>query len=457
MTTAQIYLSRDGAEQFLARADDVGFEPDTTTEAAVVNLFPERRYQAILGFGGAFTETSAYNFAQVSPDNQAKILRAYFDKATGLGLNFCRTQIHSSDFSLAEYTYVDDGDASLASFSIEHDRRWLLPFIKAAQALAGDLLLFASPWSPPAWMKDNGKFIEGGKLLPQYADTWARYMAKYLTEYGKEGIDFFGLSVQNEPAAAQTWESCQYSAEEEALFVRDHLKPALVAAGLPEARILIWDHNKERVYDRARDVLAQPGVAECVWGVAFHWYSGDHFAGLAMAHEAFPDKALVFSECSVGSGRREIMTGPHSSWDGLALHTRELIGDFNNYTTAVVDWNLIVDETGGPYHNRDAGCKAPIVVDPTTDTVTLEPLYYAVAHFSRFVARGAVRIGSSTFSDEVPAVGFVNPDSALVAVLLNTAATEQPVNLRLNDTVAAIVLPARTLATVVVPAAPAAA
>ena len=452
MTKATMTVSREGAAQMLAAQADIVFKPDTETENHVINIVPGLRYQEIIGFGGAFTETSAYNYSKMSEKSKRKIIDAYFDKEKGLGYSFCRTHIHSCDFSLDRYTYVADSDESLTTFSVDRDRRYIIPFIRAAQQTAGDLFLFASPWSPPGWMKDTGDICHGGRLLDRYYGTWAAYITKYLTEYKKEGIDFFGLTVQNEAKAWQTWESCQYTAEEEALFVHNYLRPALDKAGLGGAKIMIWDHNKERVYDRARDSFKVPGAADDIWGVAFHWYSGDHFAALDMAHEAFPDKPLVLSEFCLGGSRGETAQGPHSSWAGVEIYASELIGDFNHHMAASVDWNMIVDENGGPYHDRERGCKAQIVVDPETDAVSLEPTYYCVAHFSRFIRRGAVRIGSSTFSESVKAAAFQNPDGGIAVVVLNCAKEADDVSLRLGGTTAKATLPAKSLTTFVIPA-----
>ncbi len=449
MTIATVHTSHKGADRMLAQGAQLALVPDEETEARVVNLYPERRYQEIVGFGGTFTEASAYNYSRLGPESRRKVLEAYFDKEKGLGYSFCRTQIHSNDFALDEYTYTDEGDTQLGTFSIDRDRKWVIPFIKAAREVAGDLRLFTSPWSPPRWMKENRKFVDGGRLDPAFAGTWARYIARYLEEYAKEGIDFFGLTVQNEPLARQVWESCQFSAQEEGLFVRDHLQPALARAGFGDLRIMIWDHNKEHLYDRARDTLTVPGVAESVWGIAFHWYSGDHFSALAMTHEAFPDKPLILTEYCLGMSRGESAVGPHSSWDGVEIVTKELIGDFNNFMAGAVDWNMVVDESGGPYHNRSAGTKARIVVDPERDTVTLEPLYYAEAHFSRFVEPGAARIGSSSFDEEVQVAAFQNPDGTVVAVVLNCAERETAIALRMSGDVGSTVLPGKSLTTFV--------
>lgn len=432
--------------------EPVSFERDPKTENYLINLFPEVTYQEVIGFGGAFTESSAYQFSRMSDKAKAEIIKAYFDPKEGIGYNFCRTHIHSCDFALNRYTYVEDNDVKLKSFTIERDHKYILPFMKAAKKYAGDeLFLFASPWSPPAWMKSNGDLCHGGRLLDEYYDAWAKYFVRYFEEYRKEGIDFFGLTVQNEAFAWQTWESCEYTAKEEALFVHEYLKPALKAAGFDDIRIMIWDHNKERVYDRARDSFAVPGARDDIWGIAFHWYSGQHFASLDMAHEAFPDKPLLLTEFSVGSAHGETAIGAHSSWKGLEIYAAELIENFNHHMAAVTIWNLILDETGGPFHDRPAGVKAQIVVNPETDTIILEPTYYSIAHFSRFVKRGAVRIGSSSFTDSIIATAFKNPDGELVVIVLNRGDNTKQIRLRLEGITAPVELPGHSLNTLIIP------
>lgn len=452
MQKVRAFISREGAAEMLAPHSDVLFKKDVDTENMVINIYPEKRYQEIIGFGGAFTETSAYNFSKMSKENQRKIIDAYFNKETGLGYNFCRTHIHSCDFSLNRYTYVEENDKELKTFSIDRDRDYTIPFIKEALQVADGLHLFASPWSPPAWMKDNNDLCRGGRLLDEYYGTWAKYFVKYISEYKKEGIEFFAVSVQNEAKAWQTWESCQYTAEEEAIFAHKYLKPELKKAGLGDIKIMIWDHNKERIYDRARDSFKVEGAAEDIWGIAFHWYSGDHFSALDMTHEAFPDKPLILSEFCLGGARGETAPGPHSSWNGVEIYASELIGNFNHFMAASVDWNMIVDEDGGPYHDRERGCKAQIVVDPEKDTVSLEPTYYCVAHFSRFVKRGAVRIGNSTFSEGVKTTAFQNPNGEIVVIVLNCTHTQKDVFLRLGDSTAEAALPAKSLTTYVITA-----
>jgi glucosylceramidase len=423
-------------------------DPESDHAEKVISVVPERRYQEIIGFGGAFTETSAYNFSRMNAQSQEKILKAYFDRETGHGYNFCRTHIHSCDFSLSRYTYVEEYDENLETFSIDRDRKYIIPFIKAAQKYAGDALyLFASPWSPPGWMKDNKDICHGGRLLRKYYGLWAKYIVKYFEAYQKENISFFGLTVQNEPHAWQTWESCQFTAEEEGVFVHEYLKPELVKNGFGGLKIMIWDHNKERVYERARDTFQVPGAEDDVWGVAFHWYSGSHFAALDMTREAFPNKPLILSEYCLGVSQGETGKSPRASWRDAEIYASGLIGDFNHFMAAEVDWNMVVDEDGGPFHDRAAGCKAQIVADPGKDAVSLETPYYAVAHFSRFIKRGAVRLGSSSPSEHIKAAAFANPDGPIVTVVLNEAEEDEMLDIRINGAAATITLPSRSLTT----------
>ena len=442
----KIFSSSEGSDEMLVEQQEVVFKQDFETENLLINIYPEFQYQQTLGFGGAFTETSAYNFSLLSADLQQQLAELYFGK-TGIGLNFCRTHIHSSDFSLDEYTYVEDGDVDLKTFSIDRDRKYVLPMIQAARKANPDLWLFASPWSPPAWMKDNNSFIRGGRLLPEHYKTWAKYFSRYLEEYQKEGVDFFAVSVQNEPKAVQTWESCIWTGKEEGEFATNFLRPTLDENGFNKIKIIVWDHNKERVMERARESMSVPGAEKAIWGVGFHWYSGDHFDNLRMAHELFPDKPLIASEFCVGGA----INAGETNWRDVERYAREMIGNFSNFMAASVEWNLIVDLQGGPYHNRTGGVKAPVYVDENEKKFILGPLYYTVGHFSKFIKRNAVRIGSSTYNDAVKAVAFSNPDGEIVVVVLNTTERNFTPKIRLNNCTADFELPAKSLQTLVIP------
>jgi O-Glycosyl hydrolase len=441
----KIYASSAGKKEMLVEQSEITFQRDLETENLLINVYPEFKYQKILGFGAAFTEASAVNFSLLSADKQKKVIDLYFSES-GLGFNFCRTHINSSDYGVSEYVYVQDGDVELKTFNIDRERKDILPMIKAARKANPELWLFASPWSPPAWMKDTKRVIQGGRLLDEYYPTWAKYFSLYLQEYKKEGIDFFGVTIQNEAKAVQTWESCIWTGKEEGLFAANFLRPALDNAGFGDTKIMIWDHNKERVMERARESMSVPGAEKAIWGIAHHWYSGDHFDNLRMAHELFPDKPLVATENS-GSGS---VPGAENWWNVVERYAKETIVNFNNFTSAAVAWNMILDQTGGPVHNRNLGSAAPIVVNTNTKDFSITSTYYTNGHFSKFIKRGATRIGSSSYNDAVKVAAFTNPDGEMIIVVLNTTDRAEKPKIRLNNCTAEFDLPAKSLQTMVI-------
>ncbi len=421
----------------------IKFKPDPDAENKVVNIYPEMKYQKVLGFGSAFTDSSAANYIKMSPERRDEFMKLYFDKKDGLGLNFCRTHINSCDFSEAKYTYVAEGDKFLDSFDISHDKERIMPMIaRAKQFCSDELMLFCSPWSPPAFMKSNGNMLLGGRLLPEYFESWANYYVKYIQSFKENGIDIWGLTVQNEPMATQTWESCRYTAVETAMFVRDHLAPALKAAGL-DTKIMIWDHNKEHIFDWGRDMHKADGAAEQISGLAFHWYSGDHFDALRMAHEMNPNLYLIESEYCVGVSHAK----PLPDWADAMHYAYDIIGNFNNYMSATVDWNMVLDQKGGPFHARLGGCGSMVHYNTKNDELVKTKIYYAMAHFSKFVDRGAERLGTSVFSRNINAAAFENPDGSIVAVIQNHGKSEK-IALRLDNYSADIKLPLESITTI---------
>ena len=351
---------------------------------------------------------------------------AYFDLSSGNGYSLCRTHINSCDFSLGNYAYAETpGDVELKHFSIDHDRRQLIPMIKEAVRVAGQpLKLLASPWSPPAWMKTNGQMNQGGKLKQEYRETWARYYARYVKEYEQEGLPIWGLSVQNEPLAVQTWDSCIYTGEEERDFVRDYLGPTLEKAGLLDrVRILIWDHNRDLMYERARSVYDDPLAARYVWGTAFHWYMGDHFENVQLTHDAFPDKQLLFTEGCVEGG-------PHiDAWEIGERYARSVLQDLNHWTVGWLDWNMLLDQRGGPNHAGNY-CSAPLMADTDKGKLYYQNSYYYLGHVTRFVRPGAQRIISAPSLDELETTAFLNVDGRIAVVVLNR--TEKSFNFALK-------------------------
>jgi glucosylceramidase len=410
-------------------------------DAAKVWVNPHIRFQEMEGFGGAFTESAACTWMRLSPPRQEELLRAYFDAHSGHGYRFCRVHINSCDFSLGNYAHADTADdLALQHFSIARDRQALLPFIQAAQRVAGGALkLLASPWSPPAWMKSNGHMNGGGTLLPQYRAVWAQCFVKFIQAYAEEGVPIWGVTVQNEPLAVQRWDSCIYTAQEERDFVRDFLGPALAQAGLGHVRIVIWDHNRDAMVERASVVLSDPQAASYVWGTGFHWYVEDHFDHVQLVHDAWPDKKLLFTEgCQEG--------GPHEGeWEVAERYARSIIQDTSHWTVGWIDWNLLLDSGGGPNHVGNF-CSAPVLVDVASDRLLLQPSFAALGHFARYVRPGARRVLCAATREVLETVAFENPDGSVVTVVLNRSEKAQQFVLGVGDLQWALNLPARALA-----------
>lgn len=369
-------------------------------------------FQDIIGFGGAFTESAAYNLGRVNETVRERAIKDYFDKDEGLGYTIGRISIHSCDFSLNSYTYIEEGDKELKTFDISRDLNYVIPLIKDAEKYTDQPIeLLASPWSPPAFMKDNNSMIQGGKLLPEYFDSWAKYYIKFIEEYKKQGLTIWGITVQNEPAAVQRWDSCIYSAEEERDFVKNHLGPILEDSEYSDVKLLIWDHNRDIMVERASTVLEDIDATKYVWGTAFHWYGSEDFENVGKVHNLFPNKGLLFTEgCQEG--------GVHyDSWLTGERYARNMIGDFNNWCQGYIDWNLFLDNTGGPNHVNNL-CDAPIIVDIFPEKLVYQSSYYYVGHFSKFIRPGALKI-KVTNNSSLKVTAFKNTDSTLAFVVLN--------------------------------------
>ena len=414
----RVYVTAQSPEQLLVDRGFTAFEPleqpDENYPTIIVD--PGRSFQTIEGFGGAFTDAAADVFAALPAASQEAFLKASFDPVEGNGYTLCRTTIHSCDYAAGMYTYDDvPGDTALAHFSIEHDRKNRLPFIKRAQAAAkGKLRLYASPWSPPGWMKTNGEMLHGGKLKPEYGQTWADYFVKYVKAYAAEGIQIWGLTVQNEPLATQVWESCIFTANEERDFVRDYLGPTLHRHGLADVKLMIWDHNRGLMYQRAEAAYADPVASKYIWGTAFHWYVGDHYDNARVLHDAFPDKALLYTEGGIGG-----------SWEAASRLVRNVILDLNDWTVGWTVWNLLLDSEGGPRHSGGLMGGTIVNADLRTGQLRFNPPHYAFGHFSRFVQPGARRVACTSSSDDFVATAFLNRDGRIAVVLTNLTNHQQ--------------------------------
>ena len=399
----------------------LSFRKDGEFEMRKICVYPTIKYQEILGMGGAFTEAASYTFQQMTPEKQEELLNLYFDES-GNQYNFCRTHIQSCDFALGNYAYIEDStDKELKTFSIDRDKEYIIPFIKKAQLKNKDIKFLSSPWSPPAFMKTNNDMNHGGKLKEEYKEMWASMMVRYIREYEKEGITIERVTVQNEPAAVQTWDSCIYSGAEEAEFAVKYLRPALDKAGYPHIKINVWDHNKDIILERAHESFEIPGADKAIDGIAFHWYTGDYFEALEEVHRQHVDKELIFTEGCVEYSRFET----DNQIGHAEMYAHDIIGNFNAGMNGYIDWNLLLDEKGGPNHVGNL-CDAPIMYDKENDILNVNLSYYYIGHFSRFVKPGAKRILATKYTSDLEATAFENKDGSKVLVVLNRTEKDIP-------------------------------
>jgi glucosylceramidase len=291
-------------------------------------------------------------------------------------------------------------------------------------------------------MKTNGEMMQGGSLMPRYYSAWAQYLVRAATAFQEAGFPLFAVSTQNEPEATQTWESCIYSAEQELEFIKSHLGPAIHKAGL-DTRITIWDHNRDNIEARAARILSDTDASKYVWGTAFHWYVSEAFENIGRVHDQFPDKHLVFTEGCIEGGAQP------GSWETGERYGRNLIGDFNNWNEGFIDWNLLLDISGGPNHAGNL-CDAPVIADTENDRLIYNSSYYYIAHFSRFIKLGAVRIFCSGV-DPLLCAAFKNPDGCVVVVLQNETDTPVRCAIRLKELEYPITSEAHSISTVIWP------
>jgi glucosylceramidase len=452
-TAWQVVTSAPGAERFMVRPLGA-FQPAAQPPETDIDVFVDttRRFQEVFGFGGAVTDAVAEVHATLAPSAQQAFLAAYFDPRAGLGYSVLRTTIHSSDFGSRSYTYVRDGDTALTSFSIAPDLKLRVPLLRAmlaaGRAHGTDVRVFASPWSAPAWMKTNGSMLGGGTLLPAHRDTWARYVVKFVQAYESAGVPLWGLSVQNEPMAKQTWESMVFTAEDETRYLADHLGPALRAAGLGSRKIIVWDHNRDLLPQRAAHILSDPKARPYVWGVGYHWYEtwagGEPMhANVAATHEAWPDVNLLMTEGCI----EKFDAARLQDWANGERYASQMIADLNAGACGWVDWNMLLDSRGGPNH-KDNFCFAPLHASGDGQLV-FTPIYTAIGHFSRYVRPRAYRVSAATSRSTLAATAFRNADGTLAVVVMNRSDAPQRYRLFVDRKEVAVEIPARGIQTVV--------
>lgn len=414
-------------------------------EANLINIHDDVEYQTVLGIGGAFSESAASAWQAMPKREQARLIEAYFDKEKGIGYNFGRLSIASCDFSTEDYTYVQEGDQTLESFDISHDKKAVFPMVKEAEKYT-ELTLFASPWSPPVYMKTNDTREYGGHLKKEYYPLWAKYFAKYVEACEKENVRIWGVTLQNEPRHTQMWESCLYSVEEEIEFL-GYLGKALEGK---DVKILCYDHCRERVYERAKAIFESENGKYCD-GIAHHWYSGDHFGELEAYYRKYPEKFNVASEgcCAVsGDGIQA-----ERDLEFAEKYAQDILGCFRRGVHGYCDWNLTLDEKNGPYHNRTGrGCsaEAPVYCNKQTGELVFRLSYYYIGHVSKFVEKGAKVVNASAHTEAFDYCAFKNPDGKVVLVVMNKTDKKLPAIVRLDGCVLKTEITSHSIATFVI-------
>lgn len=414
-------------------------------ETQVINLYPELTYEVFEGFGGAVTEAAGYVYSLMNERQKKQFVETYFSKDK---MNYRLVRIHmdSCDFCLDTYEAMSDPqDTELKSFTFERTERYIIPMLEDIKKVSGDdLKLMLSPWSPPAFMKTNGDRKEGGRLKPQYRQMWAEYICRYIREFRDRGYHVQRISIQNEPKAKQKWDSCLFSAEEEKVFLRDYLYPAMLANGYEDIEIFIWDHNKERIYERVRDVV-DGSTNHIVTGAAFHWYSGDHFEAMNLVRRHYPDVKMIMSESCL-----EYRLFDEKNIDNITNKLcHEIIGDLNHGMCAFYDWNLLLDEKGGPNHVGNY-CHAPFLYNTKTGELMAQRTQKQYYHFAHNIVPGSVRIAVTKYTEQIDVTAYRTPENKIVVILLNKSDEVLPVTFRIQGNAAEVLLLGKELATCII-------
>ncbi|MEM6864065.1 MAG: glycoside hydrolase family 30 protein [Bacteroidota bacterium] len=441
-----------------------------------IQLLPEQKFQTITGFGGSFTEASAHLLNQMSKENRKKIIDAYFGE-DGAKYSLTRTHMNSCDFSVSNYSYAPVADDfELHNFSVDEDRDDIIPFIKEAMAVSKEgFKILASPWTAPPWMKDN-KDWRGGKLLPEYYGTWALFFSKYIDAYALEDINIWGFTVENEPLGNDSnWESMHFSPEEMTSFVKNYLGPKLEEDG-HQVKILGYDQNREHLKDWVDEMFRDEMNSRYYDGTAIHWYASTFEVfpeALQYAHAKAPNKHLIQSEACVDAEvpkwqddlwywskeatdwgwdwAPEQDKHLHPKYAPVNRYARDIIGCLNNWVDGWIDWNMVLNKQGGPNWFEN-WCVAPVIVDEKKDEVYFTPIYYTMAHFSKFIRPGAKRIGFEKTDDQLMVTAAENPDGTIAVVLFNGGESKKDFELILGEASRSITMGPQAIQTVVVQA-----
>ncbi|XP_050706403.1 putative glucosylceramidase 3 [Eriocheir sinensis] len=459
-SNTRITSSKDGLRFAVETSLNEVSAPDGAT--VVVNLDHTLEYQTIFGFGGAFTDSTGFNIQKLPAEAQDWIMKSYFSP-DGIEYSVCRIPIAGSDFSTRPYSYDDvEGDVDLAYFNLTmEDYEYKLPYIRRAIELASrELLLFGSPWAPPAWMKVNGMLNGTGGLLPEMWQPWADYFVRFVQAYEAEGAPIWGLTPQNEPLTGfedWAWNTCAWSAEDMRDWIKSNLGPTLEAADMGHIKLMVLDHNRDALPWYSQTILEDADANKYVDGTAVHWYDDDNTGPevLSELNDLFPDKFQLYTESCDGWDApldQRVILG---DWYRAESYASNIIEDINHWSTGWVDWNMALDTTGGPNWANNF-VDSPIIVNEADQEFYKQPMFYAMGHFSKFIEPGGHYISTtvSEGSDRVMAAGFHSGDhTTSTVVILNMGESEESVSVDVGSGLEFVnfAMPGKSIVTILVP------
>lgn len=425
--SVEVWQTTGDQSLLLNQKDDIELYDIEQEADYSISINLDNEFQEIEGFGAALTGSSAYLIDNLSNATKNELLRDLFDPEDGIGLSYMRMTIGASDFSLEDFTYNDlqpgEEDPELNQFSVEKDEEHVIPVFKDILSVYPELRIMGSPWSAPAWMKDNSS-LYGGSLKPEWYETYANYFVKFIDAYAENGITINAITPQNEPLHEAGYPTMRMEADAQAEFIGDYLGPVFEENSI-ETKIIAYDHNFDRP-DYPRIVLEDEEAAQYIAGTAFHAYAGD-VSAMSTIHNEFPDKGLYFTEISGGQWATDFS-------DNLMWNIKNIfIGTTKNWSKNALLWNLALDENFGPTNNGCGDCRGVVTVS-SSGNITKNVEYYALAHFSKFVRPGSKRIGSSEAQSGsgISNVAFQNEDGSIALIVLNESDSSRELSVNIS-------------------------
>lgn len=367
------------------------------------------------GLGSAITESSAYNYSLLNDTLKKELINDLYSKDK-LNLNLGRLPIGSCDFSLDSYSYAYNND--LSDFSIDKDKKYIIPMLKDIYNYK-KISLISSPWSPPAFMKNNKNLLHGGKLKKEYYDLYAKYLKLYIESYKNEGFDINYITMQNEPFAKQRWESCVFSLKEQHEFINNYLINELEGTN---TNILLWDHNREKIHKQIKELYIDN---QKVSGVALHWYTGTYYNNIKDLHNNYPNLLIFNTEMCCGYSRY------NNSWiNDAEEYLKDIISCMNNGVSAYLDWNILLNSNGGPSHIVNP-VKSPIILNEEENNYIKTPIYYYLTHISKYIDKDYEIIETINNSDLY--IVSAKKDNSVVITILNTTNDNKEFNITIDN------------------------